>query len=67
LSQLTLLPLLLLFCSCPWAVAAEREAGYMLLGSMYASEPLSQPILLPLLLLLLLLVLQLPLGCCGRA
>eukprot|EP00882_Tetradesmus_deserticola_P027407 GHRQ01030324.1.p1 GENE.GHRQ01030324.1~~GHRQ01030324.1.p1 ORF type:complete len:595 (+),score=233.39 GHRQ01030324.1:221-1786(+) len=25
------------YCSCPWAVAAEREAGYMLLGCMCAA------------------------------
>ena len=24
-------------CSCPWAVAAEREAGYIMLGSMCAA------------------------------
>lgn len=28
-------------CSCPWAVAAEREAGYILLGSMCAAAPTS--------------------------
>lgn len=26
-------------CSCPWAVAAEREAGYVMLGSMCAAAP----------------------------
>lgn len=26
-----------LSCSCPWAVAAEREAGYIMLGSMCAA------------------------------
>lgn len=28
-----------LLCSCPWAVAAEREAGYIMLGSMCAAAP----------------------------
>ncbi|KAF8072444.1 hypothetical protein HT031_000103 [Scenedesmus sp. PABB004] len=27
------------YCSCPWAVAAEREAGYMLLAAMCAAAP----------------------------
>lgn len=28
-----------LACSCPWAIAAEREAGYILLGAMCAAAP----------------------------
>jgi hypothetical protein len=63
-----LLPARLLARSDPWALAAKRKAGNMLLGSMSAGQPLSQAVLRLLLLLLLLLhVLQLPLGCRSRA
>lgn len=31
--------LCVVLCSCPWAVAAEREAGYIMLGSMCAAAP----------------------------